>query len=78
MVLGAITKGRASAVCLTSKNLGYGIGNDLYHFYMVFPYFMNPADGPSRDDEPPEPDLALSAWWDALSGKLSMMDRWLS
>ena len=50
----------------------------LLHGFPCFPYFMNPADGPSRDDEPPEPDLALSAWWDALSGKLSMMDRWLS
>ena len=81
VVLGASVKGRASATTLTrelKKNLGYGIGNDLYFFYMFFPSAMNRADGPSRSRAPAEPDLLLPFWWeDALGGNFKDMDKWL-
>ena len=81
VVLGASVKGRASATSLTrelKKNLCYGIGNDLYFFYMFFPSAMNRADGPSRSRAPAEPDLLLPFWWeDALGGNFKNMDKWL-
>ena len=79
--LGALVKGRASAVSITrelKKNLGYGVGNDLYYFYMFFPSAMNRADGPSRDEAPKAPDVKLQTWWsDALAGEFHEMDKWL-
>ena len=82
VVLGASVKGRASSTALTrelKKNLGYGIGNDLYNFFMFFPSAMNRADGPSRRQKPKDPDVALPAWWpEALQGDFTTMDKWLS
>lgn len=81
VVLGAAVKGRAAATSLTrelKKNLGYGVGNDLYFFYMYFPSAMNRADGPTRSRAPDVPDLELPFWWnDALGGSFKEMDEWL-
>eukprot|EP00435_Cladocopium_sp_Y103_P027124 s2178_g6.t1 len=79
--LGALVKGRASSTALTRemrKGLGYGIGSDLYNFYMFFPSSFNRADGPSRGEDPALPDVVLPVWWDeAQEGSFERMDKWL-
>lgn len=64
--LGALVKGRAASKALNKellKALPHIISSDLYSSYMYFPSKTNRADGPTRDDVPLPPDLALPLWW---------------
>ena len=63
--LGALVKGRSSSSginALLKRNLPYPIGAGVYNFFMYFASKLNRADAPTREQEIPEPDIALPSW----------------
>lgn len=81
VALGCLVKGRASSIALNGelmRSIPLVLGSDLYSAYGYVPSKLNRADGPTRDAEPPPPDLALPDWWHALlQGDHAAFDRWI-
>ena len=81
VALGALVKGRASSKGLNHelrRSLGPMIASDLYAAFGYWPSKMNRADGPTRDDQVPGPDLTKPEWLLHLeSGRLDEFDSWL-
>lgn len=80
--LGALVKGRASAVSLNSMlrtSLCYPLGSGLFGYYMYYASETNRADGPTRHKKPAPADVPRPSWFADIIDRddYSSFDEWM-
>ena len=78
VTIGAASKGRSSSPAISTilrGSIAYCVGGNLYPGLLHGPSDKNPADGPSRDRDVPEPCRAFPSWLiDLQQGKFRKFD----